>query len=459
MKKTNIVSIDLASFFGSLLEQWKCVVTVAVIASVLLSVVMAKNADNEAREEADYYRELFSMSEEDRVKTLPELDQVDVNLALYQKELIEQMDDYYANSIVSKMDFNNLPVLHFHWLISETDNTEALSIAYSTAFADSETSAVVRQSLSSDYQDVDDVYISELITVNSDEGIDLYIVIPEGTDTNALMSGIEDRCSDLESQFKAEFGSHKLTLLTSEETSIVDNIRIAQKAEKDLEYDELKENYTALVLTFDYWMNVVFDTIVNGDQSKAEYTDTGLDLSPKMLAAGFAMGIILYAFCYLVYLIFSSKVHDSSVLTDTLGISLLGEISKYNYKGIGAFVHSKIFYKILHKKTMDEKSIDNAAEKIVASCSKQDCHKVLMIVPGLISDFSDEFKSLKEKINAHDGINAESVSIVPENKELEGYDFIMLCACSGSTKYSELIDADNNCNLSGKDISGGLFFN
>ena len=66
MKKSNIVSIDLRSFFGSLLEQWICVVIFAVITAVLMAGVMSVKSNREAQDEAEMYRELSLMSYDEK---------------------------------------------------------------------------------------------------------------------------------------------------------------------------------------------------------------------------------------------------------------------------------------------------------------------------------------------------------------------------------------------------------
>ena len=86
MKKSNIVSVDLKAFFGSLLEQWKTVVIFAVAGSVLMPCAMSKKINDSAKDEADTYKELSMMSDEEKLHTLPELDCVRVSLALEQKE-------------------------------------------------------------------------------------------------------------------------------------------------------------------------------------------------------------------------------------------------------------------------------------------------------------------------------------------------------------------------------------
>ena len=456
MKKSNIVSIDLRSFFGSLLEQWICVVIFAVITAVLMAGVMSVKSNREAQDEAEMYRELSLMSYDEKLDTLPELDRVRVSLALMQKNLIEQQEAYYAGSIVNKMlEEGSLPVLHMRWIVSDNDNVQAINTAYGIALTDTETASAVRPALAASYADTEDVYVSELITYKSSDALDVYVVLPQGSKTDTLSNALKDRVAAVQAQIESEFGKHKMTFVSEEETTLVDDERIAAKTENDITYKELKESYTALLLEFDYTENVVFDSIVAPDESRTVYNDPGIRLSPKMLAAGFAVGIIVYVFIYLVYIVFSSKVHDSSVIAETLDVKPLGVISKYSYKGLAALFCSKFVYRLLRKGSIDGKSIDRVSDAVISECKKSEAHKVLFIRPGMRKEFTEDADKLADKVNKASGIESKSVNIISKEKDLDGFDAVILCVSAGATGYSDLIRIVEIC---GKRIKGGIYF-
>ena len=459
MKKSNIVSIDLRSFFGSLLEQWICVVIFAVITAVLMAGVMSVKSNREAQDEAEMYSELSLMSYDEKLDTLPELDRVRVSLALMQKNLIEQQEAYYSGSIVNKMlEEGSLPVLHMRWIVSDNDNIQAINTAYGIALTDTETASAVRPALAASYADTEDVYVSELITYKSSDALDVYVVLPEGSKTDTLSNALKDRVAAVQAQIESEFGKHKMTFVSEEETTLVDDERIAAKTENDITYKDLKESYTALLLEFDYTENVVFDSIVAPDESRTVYNDPGIRLSPKMLAAGFVVGIIVYVFIYLVYIVLSSKVHDSSVIADTLDIRPLGIISKYSYKGIGALFCSRFVYRFLRKSSIDGKSIDTVADVVVSACGKDDSRKVLFVRPGIRKEFLEDADKCISKVNKVAEIEANSVDDISKEKELEGYDAVILCISAGASDYSDLINIVNLCDSCGKKMVGGVWF-
>ena len=459
MRKSSVVSIDFRAFFVSLLEQWKCMVIFAVIGAVLVPYAISKRENGYGQSEADRYKELSMMSDEEKLNTLPELDHVRVALALKEKGLIEEQERYYENSIVDPMlETGSLPVLRFRYVISDSGNIEALNSAYCSLLTDSKTVAAVRNSLAPAYSNTEDIYIIELITADPSEAVDITVIIPEDTDVDGLRNAVSSRIDDANSDLAAEFGQHKISLVSVEEISIVDEERVSAKAEKDIQYKDLKETYTALVLEFDYAETLVFNSITIEDDTRNTFEDPGITFAPKMIAAGFMVGVIFYIFVYLMYIVLSSKIHDSSVISDTLGVSVLGVISKYSHKGFASVIYSKIVYKLLRKKSIDGRSVGKTAEAAVSICKREGCRKVLFVKPGMKSDYSDVVKELTAKISKASGIDVRAVDKITDEKELEGCDSVIIGVCSGSTGYSDVFDIARKCSQSGRKIIGGIYF-
>ena len=456
MKKTNIVSIDLKAFFGSLLEQWKCVLLFSVVMAFLISGTMSLKTNNEARDEAEFYKELSLMSDEEKLDTLPELDRVRVALALKDRSLIEQQEKYYENSIVDPMlEAGRIPVLRMRWVVTKNKNISALNAAYCAYLTSDEIIPVVRDSLGPEYSGLDDIYIRELISADPSDAIELSIIIPEGTEAEKLKNNIDRSLLEAYPAFMLDFESHTVTYASSDVIIVTDDSRVASKAVRDAEYKDLKEEYTALLLEFDYKENVVFDSIVAPDESRTVYNDPGLRLSPKMLAAGFAVGIIVYVVIYLVYIVLSSKVHDASVISETLGVRNFGIISKYTHKGFASVIHNKAVYKMLRKKSHGDKAVDAAADSAVSTIKREGCSKVLFVKPGMKADYSEEIKNLVAKISKASGVEVKAVDKVADEKTLDGFDAVVLGVCSGSTGYSELLSIAELC---GKKVRGGVYF-
>lgn len=458
MKKTNIVSIDLKTFFGSLLEQWKCVLLFSVVMAFLISGTISLKTNSEAREEAELYKELSLMSDEEKLNTLPELDRVRVALALKDRSLIEQQEKYYENSIVDPMlEAGRITVLRMRWVVTKNKNISALNAAYCAYLTSDEIIPVVRDSLGPEYSGLDDIYIRELISADPSDAIELSIIIPEGTEAEKLKINIDRSLLEAYPAFMLDFESHTVTYASSDVIIVTDDSRVASKAVRDAEYKDLKEEYTALLLEFDYKENVVFDSIVDPDESRTVYNDPGIRFTPKTLLSGFAVGLIVYVFIYLVYIVMSPKVHDSSVIAEMLGIRAFGTISKYNYKGFASVVHGKKIYNMLRKKSVDGASLENICDSIAGALKQKGTGKVLIVSPGFAKEYSEEANQLTDKIRRTSGIDIRCADNISNEKDLNGIDAVILFVTAKSTDYSELMNIAGICDSCGKLMIGGVY--
>ena len=211
-------------------------------------------------------------------------------------------------------------------------------------------------------------------------------------------------------------------------------------------------------LGFSDEQNAVFNSIIATDDSLTVYSNSGFEFSAKRIVVGFVVGIFLYVFCYFVYVVFSSKTRDPGVISETLDIRNIGTVSKYSYKGFAAFAHSKLVYKLRHKKTVEDANIGRIADVAVASCKHNGSKKVLLVRPGMKKAYTELSEKLASKIRK-DGIETKCIGSLTKDEDLTGYDSVILCVCSGGSEYAELIDTANVCDYYDKKILGGVFFN
>lgn len=458
MKKTNIVNIDLGEFIWSLLEQWKCIALAAVIMAILVPAALSFYGNYNAKKEADMYSQLATLTEEEKLNTLSYDQREQVINALIQKRIVDQREEYNLNSIVARMNVSNLPVLQFKWVVSGSKDDNALNAAYGAVLTDSETVAIVKSALDSVYSETDDVYVTELITAKTGETVELCIVIPEGTDTAKIQQGIEGRIDGIKADLTADFGAHDIKLVSCEETRIVDDDRVEESILNDVNYSSFKAKYDALRLSFSDYQIAVFNSIAATDDSLTVYNNSGFEFSAKRLVIGFVAGIFLYVFCYFVYVVFSSKTRDVSVISETLDLRHLGTVSKYSYKGFAAFAHSKLVYKLRHKKTAADTNIERISNAAVVACKHNGSKKVLLVRPGMKKAYTELSDKLASKIRK-DGIETKCIGSLTKDEDLTGYDSVILCVCSGGSEYAELIDTANVCDYYDKKILGGVFFN
>ena len=340
MKKTGMVSIDIREFFGSLLEQWRLIVIVVAVTAVAIPCIMSVQDNRDAKNEADTYRELALLSDEEKLGRLSETERNDVVYALSLKSFIEQREQDIAAS----------------------------------------------GTLSSDNVDVD-----------------------------------------------------------------------SQIAEEN-DFMEMKDNFRALVLSFTDEQTVIYNSITSEDDSYISYSDPGITFSVKRVALGFAVGVVLYVFCYLAYLVFSSRIRSSAVISDTLGITLLGTVSNYGYKGFAAFARSRFVYRLLRKKSIDGRSDGVVSDAATSVCKHGKYGKVLLVSPGFGKELSGTVQQLANKISKASGVEVSCADNISDDEYLANVDAVILCVCSGSTEYTEFIDITKLCDHCGKRIAGGIYF-
>lgn len=457
MKSPNVVNIDLYVFFRSLLEQWKCVAAVAVITAILIPVALSLKDNRDAKSEADNLVGLASMSDEEKMDRLSESQREKVVYALNQARLIEAQENYDANSLVAAMDEGNLPVLHYSWVVSGTSDTVAVSAAYRLLLEAPETSDVVRTALAPSYQDIEDVYVDELINVESNDAVDMYVILPEGTDVEALKTGIDARIKDIQKSLEAEFGKHEVHLISSEEAFVTDADRIAERILTDDNLKTLKNNYDSLRQAMSDEQLTILDIMLTGSSDVQPYVDPGISFSAGRAAIGFGVGLILYVFCYFVFFVFSSKMRSSAVLSETYGIRELGTTSKYTFKGLVFFAHCMLIYKAFRKDTVDGKSLDAIADAINTSVKHNDCSKVLFVRSGISKNYYDLADKLVSKIKKS-GAQVKCIDTLPKDSDIADHDSVVVCAGYAQTKYSDISDIASVCDHYGKKIIGGVWF-
>lgn len=340
MKKTGMVSIDIREFFGSLLEQWRLIVIVLAVTAVVIPCIMSVQDNRDAKNEADTYRELALLSDEEKLGRLSETERNDVVYALSLKNFIEQREKDIAAS----------------------------------------------GTLASDSDDVD-----------------------------------------------------------------------SQIAEEN-DFMEMKDNFRALVLSFTDEQTVIYNSITSEDDSYISYSDPGITFSVKRLALGFAVGVVLYVFCYLAYLVFSPRIRSSAVITDTLGTRLLGIISSYNFYGFAAFAHSRFVYRLRRKKSIDGKSNKVVYHAAVSACENGYYNKILLVSPQFNMHLRETVDMLAGMISDTCKVEVHRTNSIPDNMNSNRSDAVIICVCSGSTRHSDVADIAKRCEQYEINLLGGIYF-
>lgn len=454
----NIININLKEYFWSLLEQWKCILIAGLVFAVLVPAFLAfKNykEDLDAKASRD---SLSAMSYEDLLNTLNEGDREEVLNAAYQAKLIRDQEEYNANSIFAGMNSEKLPVLHYAWTIDDSYDVEQIAAAYVAALGDSETVDVVRQALGDEYKNADDIYVRELIIASSNGAVDLKIVLPEGTDADALNTGIMARLFEIHNQIDGTARKHTVTYIVSEKQDIAYAEIAGELIARNNDLVLLQENYDSLVLSMsDYQRNVL--SVLNAkDAGNTDTSTPEFGFSKGNIVIGFAVGIFLYAFIYLVLIVFSSKVQNPELFSETFKTRNLGRVSSYRYKGFSAFVHGKTIYKMHRKESMDDAAVKAVTDAVLSACANKDLHKVGVILAGDMKAYSAQCDKVIKKLKGSSKTDVVKIEGDLNDSALEGLDSAVILAGSGKSKYREIYGIMRLCGYYKKEILGGIYF-
>lgn len=455
----NIVNINLKEYFWSLLEQWKCVIAAGLVFAVLVPVALSLKDSRARNNELATFQELASMSREEMLDTLNKDEREMVLSNVYRDQLLKNQSSYNDNSIFAGMDSDKFVVLHYSF-VSDGDSAQICS-AYASALRDSETIAVVRKNLSDEYKDADEGYIRELIMVSGEGCVDLMVIMPEGTNEASLASGIEARIEEIHSEIEKALGKHTITYIVSEKQVLAYDELAADFVTRTHELSLIKDKYDATYYSMnDAQRNVLWMLISSPEEINAFVSQSpsmNIEFSKGRIAIGFVVGIFLYAFIYLVYIVFSSIVQNPELFVETFKTRNFGKISNYRYKGLSALVHGKVFYKIHHKGSMDDAAITNVADSIIASCEHNDLHKAGIILAGNMKDYSAQCEKVIKKLKS------SKIEVVKLDGELDDdniskLDCAVICVGSGKTKYGNVSEALRICDYYKKNVIGGIYF-
>lgn len=218
-------------------------------------------------------------------------------------------------------------------------------------------------------------------------------------------------------------------------------------------------NHEALLNTLTDRERSVLDILMadSGLKEDTPVTVASFHLSLKWMAAGFILGMILYAFCYLAAIVFSSKVQNPRALDETLGIRDFGTVSEYEYKGFSFFMHCKLLYRFHNKKNDISVAADRVVSSVKAACSYNDVKKLVVVSTGEPSLYSSKAGKLMDKLGKMEGVKVISAGDDMEGQLLEDNTSVLILTGANKTRYEELIRIRNVCGYYDRKVLGGIY--
>ena len=460
MQSDNVINVSIKEFLWSLLEQWKLLLLVGLAFAFLFPFVMFQKDKKDASERAASEAQYAGLSREEILNRLDDSSREAVLTAAYQANVIRNLDDYNANTLLAHINLNNAETVHLKWVISGTDKAAELTSAYATALSDADTVKAVRDALGSDYSDVKDVYIIELVnTVAEDNSIDVFVFVPKGADDEALRSAVSGRIDSSRNSLGAVLGDHGIDLIVDQTIFTTNMDMTEQILERNNALQLLRETYEASLLTFSDLQLSVLNSLISGSEATAVVSSADIPLSSSFtkgrLVIGFVIGIFLYVFASMMYVLFNSKLQSGDHLTKSYGIRLLGKNSRYGYKGIKILAHSKVFYNLHNKRYQGDKTVDSITASIVQSCRHNEIKKVAVVALGGITD-EKRVKQFADKLKKDNSISVQILKGDIADKDLENIDAAVFCVEKDVTSHKEISRVCELCNCYDCPIIGGI---
>lgn len=345
------LKIDFREILWDLASQWKAVLLVALIMSVLVCCgkhvkdMQSYEAEIQAAKEA---AEQALIPPEERIESimqaLPDSERDVVNLIVSEKEWIAKEKEYISESIIMKTNSSNQRVLKLVYNIESADNSELplLMHMYSSYVYSDEVVESIKPIISPDSKSE---YIGELFYNEEDESVDAEIgentavlginmVLPEEVDARAVSDAITkaffDFCNSIQSEHP-----HKVSCISEQVThiyhkknaerrmTIFNNINNLEAALKT-SMASLTETQLAAVTAI---MAIKAET--NAETEVISESDTSAEapgFSKKYAVLGFILGALFYGFLYVVWLIMKGRVNNAADVTEYTKSRLLGEV-------------------------------------------------------------------------------------------------------------------------------------
>ena len=389
-----------------LLSQWKMILIVALLTSILVSGLKYAKDSSDYRQEQSRKEAVASEMISDEEKTanvmepLTEEQRTAVLFAVNQNSHILKLQQYLDESLW----LNGTPydqralVLSYYIKGTEEISLQELCDAYSSYL----NSEKFYKSLGAVIDpDKEIKYIKELISVKNGDIADsnltgiLYrisIVLPEETDAAAVEKVFTAAINEANGKLKESIGDHTITLATNEETHQYDAIAMERRSSYNNMLNSLNINLKNYIAAFNENQKTAYDTIMEIRRNEifklnAEGATEGstAEGSPETEAAdspkaahfslfyaivGLFLGVFFYLIGYLIVVFVRDRLtYEGNAATYT-GSRLLGDIySEVRYTGISALMHSRLVDGIRYRgKESTERQLQKTVAKLKALC-------------------------------------------------------------------------------------------
>lgn len=393
------VAINIREIIWDLLEQWKAVLISALLMAVLISgAKYAKDMKafkvSQTEKEAEKQNTVSAEERiEDVLAALPESERSTVVTIVNQNEWIATQEEYVNNSILLNTDPTNQRTLVVDYYITASDDSDVLRSSliygYSAFLRNKDVNRELREFIAPNAKDG---YIAELITVENLDGnkdaqstdavMEVRIVLPENADSAKVEEVLTSILQGGSSNLSGKIGQHYLSLLDVSEIYLYNGNAVNNRTNILYSINNLKNNTKNMKANLSDGQKAAIETITTIKTTEAIATDVGAaaeeddaasvkpGISKKYALLGFVLGVMLYAFAYLLIVIKRGCLtgsDDASLYTRT---RLLGELyEQTELSGIRRLLKSRIVDKYRYGNRLDkQKQVEKIRTSIEAVC-------------------------------------------------------------------------------------------
>lgn len=337
--------INLMDLIFYCLEKWRWIVVFMVILAVAAGAYKYKSTvqENQAKQEAA----LAVKEDDDDDVNIVKVDMQSV--AFYEQAIaensaaLEKQRDYLENSTVMGMDSYHVSTGALSYYIDGGENLDSLIAAYSAYIADGRLAEKLNEiepditvedlryliAFKNNFEALYSVGDNQMIIADAPEKTVFQIMIrmPDDVSCKAYLKSAHEAIVAYSSRLQGEVGEHKLTLLASTQSQMMDaDIKTYQ--------DNTRTAYLTSVRNLQA-LRTELETLMNTAEIPEEPDDeTGVVVSladPKSSAIKYAVvGLVLGAFvvCFVLMLLYmmGGKLRNTDNFTMEFGMPLLGVV-------------------------------------------------------------------------------------------------------------------------------------
>ena len=453
------VTIDLFDYLWNLVAQWKAILVFALIIS-LLTMVATYAKEMRAYNNTD----VQTVTIESLRDGMGEEEYVTVQYGVRQKLLLEKYPAYLDNSPLQDIDPTCEHVLKSTYVVQGADDMTTVSLVdlYNGFFlSDSFIQGISEMIPEEEAQK----YASALIvpgavaatatdekeTTVGSRVFAVTVILIDGMDADTVANYVETQVRDYTATATAALGTHEVTLVSQDETDLV-NIELTAQMKDIMDYSyTIRNSVQSITQNFSENQKHLYDLMLeevhsDGTAEEASMTiaPTHPTLSKRSLVLGFAVGVLLYVFAYLVYSLFQKHIRTAKECEDTLEIRTLGELHQFCVKGWRVLFASKLFYGLKYRRYADmELQKEKIVDSLVAYNQKNPGSKVQLVS---VAKLSETEKQRMEEILAEAKANGVDVSLLVGDvnrdtsfhQNLAKAQQMVLILCKNRTTYEDI---------------------